>query len=160
MSVAPSRLVMPVLPSLRRQSRSGRDFRMIDAHYFIRMGSQAVLSDGLSAAGRRHRRGSDLKSSRQHAIPRGGSVGGKPADGLVACRTHEAALVEIGIGAERVQVMRTEVISLFSTMGPQRGAAMPRLDGGDPSRPFGNLVALKRHHLRIEALTTAMASSS
>ncbi len=96
MSVAPLALATAVLPSLRRQIRDGRDFDLIDAHYFYPDGVAAVLLG--RALGRPvvvTARGSDLNNAARHAL----------------------------------------------------GVTRPSL------LAVGNLVALKRHHLMIEALT-------
>ena len=47
MSVTPLALFVAVLPILRRQLREGRNFDLIDAHYFYPDGVAAVLLFGL-----------------------------------------------------------------------------------------------------------------
>ncbi len=70
-SVAPLALASAVLPRLRRQLRAGRDFDLIDAHYFYPDGVAAVLLG--RAIGRPvvvTARGSDLNLIADHTVPR------------------------------------------------------------------------------------------
>jgi len=156
MSVVPLALAAAVLPSLRRQIRHGRDFDLIDAHYFYPDGVAAVLLG--RALGRPvvvTARGSDLNVIAQHAIPRGWiRWAAKHADGVVAVSSGlKQRLVELGIAAERVRVLRNGVdLTLFHPC--DRNAARHALGFTRPTLlAVGNLVALKRHHLMIEALT-------
>ncbi len=156
MSVAPLALATAVLPFLRRQIRHGRDFDLIDAHYFYPDGVAAVLLG--RALGRPvvvTARGSDLNVIAQHAIPRRWiRWAAKHADGLVAVSSGlKQRLVELGIAAGRVRVLRNGVdLALFHPC--DRNTARYALGLTRPTLlAVGNLVALKRHHLMIEALT-------
>ena len=156
MSAVPLTLCAAVLPFLRRQIRDGRDFDLIDAHYFYPDGVAAVL------LGRTlHRpvivtaRGSDLNVIAQHAVPRSWiRWAAQHADGLVAVSGGlKRRLVELGIGADRVRLLRNGVdLALFHPR--DREAARGALGFTRQSvLAVGNLVALKRHWLMVEALT-------
>jgi glycosyltransferase involved in cell wall biosynthesis len=155
MSAAPLALCAAVLPFLRRQIRNGRDFDLIDAHYFYPDGVAGVLLG--RALGRPvvvTARGSDLNIIAQHAVPRRWiRRAARHADGLVAVSGGlKRRLVELGVGAERVRVLRNGVdLALFhphdrqaarGALGFKRAAVLA----------VGNLVALKRHWLMVEAL--------
>ncbi len=156
MSAAPLALCAAMLPLLRRQIRHGRDFDLIDAHYFYPDGVAAVL---LGCALDRPvivtARGSDLNLIAQHAVPRGWiRWAARHADGLVAVSGGlKRRLVELGIGADRVRVLRNGVdLGLFHPRA--RGGARGALGFTRPILlAVGNLVALKRHWLMVEALT-------
>ena len=156
MSAVPLTLCAAVLPFLRRQIRDGRDFDLIDAHYFYPDGVAAVL------LGRAlHRpvvvtaRGSDLNVIAQHAMPRSWiRWAAQHADGLVAVSGGlKHRLVELGIAADRVRLLRNGVdLALFHPC--DREAARGALGFTRPSvLAVGNLVSLKRHWLMVEALT-------
>jgi len=155
MSAAPLGLFAAVLPLLRRQIVDGLDFDLIDAHYFYPDGPAAVLL-GL-ALGRPAvvtARGSDLNIIARHVIPRQWiRWAAQHADGLVAVSSGlRQRLVELGIAAERVQVLRNGVdLALFRPY--DRTAARQTLGFIRPTvLAVGNLVALKRHNLMVEAL--------
>jgi glycosyltransferase involved in cell wall biosynthesis len=155
MSTAPLALSAAVLPFLRRQIRAGRDFDLIDAHYFYPDGVAAVLLG--RALGRPvvvTARGSDLNIIAQHAIPRRWiRWAAQHADGLVAVSSGlKQRLLELGIAAERVRTLRNGVdLALFRPY--DRKAARHALGFTRPTLlAVGNLVALKRHCLIIEAL--------
>ncbi len=156
MSAAPLALCAAVLPFLRRQLRNGHDFDLIDAHYFYPDGVAAVLLG--RALGRPvivTARGSDLNVIAQHAVPRRWiGWAARSADGLVAVSSGlKQRLVELGIGADRVRVLRNGVdLALFRPYDREPARSILGL-----TRPsllaVGNLVALKRHWLMVEALT-------
>jgi len=155
MSGAPLALAAAILPFLRRQIRNGQNFDLIDAHYFYPDGVAAVLLG--RALGRPvviTARGSDLNIIAQYTIPRWWiRWAARRADGLVAVSSGlKQRLVEIGIAAERVRVLRNGVdLALFH---PSDRDTARRALGFTRSTliAVGNLVALKRHSLMIEAL--------
>jgi teichuronic acid biosynthesis glycosyltransferase TuaC len=156
MSVAPLALFAAVLPLLRRQIIDRRDFDLIDAHYFYPDGVAAMLLG--RALGRPvviTARGSDLNIIARHAMPRQWiGWAARHADGLVAVSSGlKQRLVELGIAAERVRVLRNGVdLALFRPY--DREAARQTLGFVGPTAlAVGNLVALKRHNLIVEALT-------
>jgi teichuronic acid biosynthesis glycosyltransferase TuaC len=156
MSAAPLALFGAVLPLLRRQIRDGHDFDLIDAHYFYPDGVAAVL---LGRALERPvvitARGSDLNIIPQHALPRQWiRWAARRADGLVAVSSGlRQRLAELGTSAARVRVLRNGVdLALFRPR--DRAAARQALGFNGPTvLAVGNLVALKRHNLMVEALT-------
>ena len=155
MSAAPLALCAAVLPFLRRQIRDGRDFDLIDAHYFYPDGVGAVLlGRALDRPVIVTARGSDLNVIAQHSVPRSWiRWAARHADGLVAVSGGlKRRLVELGVGADRVRVLRNGVdLAMFHPY--DREAARARLGLMRPSLlAVGNLVALKRHCLMVEAL--------
>ncbi|MGC2199337.1 MAG: glycosyltransferase [Stellaceae bacterium] len=156
MSAAPLALFAAVLPFLRRQIRDGQEFDLIDAHYFYPDGVGAVLLG--RTLGRPvvvTARGSDLNIIARHAVPRRWiRWAAQHADGLVAVSGGlKRRLVELGIAASRVCVLRNGVdLTLFRP--PDRDRARAVLGFTRPTLlAVGNLVALKRHGLMVEALT-------
>lgn len=156
MSVAPLALFAAVLPLLRRQISEGADFELIDAHYFYPDGVAAVL---LGRALMRPvvvtARGSDLNIIARYLIPRRWiRWAAQHADGLISVSSGlRQQLVELGVAAERVRVLRNGVdLTLFRPN--DRQAARQALGFTRPTiLAVGNLVALKRHTLMLEALT-------
>ncbi len=156
MSTAPLALCAAMLPSLRRRLREGPKFDLIDAHYFYPDGVAAVLL--ARAVGRPvvvTARGSDLNLIPRHPIPRRWiRWAARHADGLIAVSSGlKQRLVELGIAAERVHVLRNGVdLTLFR---PSRRETARQSLGFTRSTllAVGNLVPLKRHHLMVEALT-------
>ena len=155
MSAAPLALFASVLPVLRRQRRGGRDFDLIDAHYFYPDGVAAVLLG--RALGRPvvvTARGSDLNLIAEYAIPQGWiRWSARHADGLVAVsRGLKQRLANLGIAEERVHVLRNGVDpALFRPT--DRDAARQALGLTRPTLlAVGNLVRLKSHRMMVEAL--------
>ena len=155
MSAAPLALFASVLPVLRRQLRGGRDFDLIDAHYFYPDGVAAVLLG--RALGRPvvvTARGSDLNLIAEYAIPQGWiRWSARHADGLVAVsRGLKQRLANLGIAEERVHVLRNGVDpALFRPT--DRDAARQALGLTRPTLlAVGNLVRLKSHRMMVEAL--------
>jgi teichuronic acid biosynthesis glycosyltransferase TuaC len=156
MSTAPLALALAALPLLRRQIAAGQDFALIDAHYFYPDGVAAVLLGRV--LGRPvviTARGSDLNLIAEYWMPRRWIrwAAGR-ADGLVCVSSGlRQRLVALGIAAERVHVLRNGVdLALFRCVN--RAAARRALGLTRPTLlAVGNLVALKRHALMVEALT-------
>jgi teichuronic acid biosynthesis glycosyltransferase TuaC len=155
MGTAPLALFAAVLPLLRRQIAAGRDFDLIDAHYFYPDGVAAVMLG--RALGRPvvvTARGSDLNLIAGYAVPRRWiRWAAARAAGLVAVSGGlKDRLVALGTAPERVRVLRNGVdLALFRPV--DRAAARQRLGFARPTLlAVGNLVALKRHRLMVEAL--------
>lgn len=155
MNIAPLPLFAAVLPSVRRQIREGADFDLIDAHYFYPDGVAAVLlGRALARPVVVTARGSDLNILARYPIPRRWiQWAARNADGLVAVSSAlKRRLVELGVLPERVHVLRNGVdLTLFrphdrifarQALGLARATLLA----------VGNLVALKRHTLMVEAL--------
>ena len=155
MSVAPLAIFVALLPVLRRQLRGGRDFDLIDAHYFYPDGVAAVLlGRALSRPVVVTARGSDLNLIAEYAVPRRWiRWSARQADGLVAVsRGLKRRLVALGVVEERVRVLRNGVdLALFRPV--DRDAARRALGLTRPTLlAVGNLVGLKRHRMMVEAL--------
>ncbi|MGH7031701.1 MAG: glycosyltransferase [Stellaceae bacterium] len=155
MSTAPLALFAAMLPRLRRQIAAGRDFALIDAHYFYPDGVAAVLLG--RALGRPvvvTARGSDVNLIADHAVPRRWiRWAAAHADALVAVSGGlKDRLAALGTKPERVRVLRNGVdLAMFRPAA--REAARRRLGFSRPTLlAVGNLVALKRHPLMVEAL--------
>jgi len=155
MGTAPLALFAAALPQLRRQIAAGRDFDLIDAHYFYPDGVAAVLLG--RALGRPvvvTARGSDLNLIAGYAVPRRWiRWAAARAAGLVAVSSGiKDRLAALGTAAERVHLLRNGVdLALFRP--GDRAAARRRLGFTRPTLlAVGNLVALKRHRLVVEAL--------
>jgi glycosyltransferase involved in cell wall biosynthesis len=155
MSMAPLALFAAILPVLSRQLRRGRDFDLIDAHYFYPDGVAAVLlGHALDRPVCVTARGSDLNLIAEHAVPRRWirwSAG--LADGLVAVSSGlKQRLVALGIAEKRVRVLRNGVDLVFFRPA-DRVRARRALGLTRPTLlAVGNLVALKRHLMIVEAL--------
>ncbi len=155
MSSAPLALFAACLPRLRRQIAAGDDFDLIDAHYFYPDGVAAVLLG--RALGRPvvvTARGSDLNLIARRAVPRRWiRWAAAHAQGLVAVSSGlKDRLVALGVAGERVRVLRNGV-DLRQFHPGDRAAARRRQGFTRPTLiAVGNLVALKRHRLMVEAL--------
>ena len=155
MSSAPLALFAAALPRLRRQIGAGRDFDLIDAHYFYPDGVAAVLLG--RALGRPvvvTARGSDLNLIAGYAVPRRWiRWAAARAQGLIAVSSGlKDRLVRLGTAPERIRVLRNGVdLALFRP--GDREAARRQLGFTRPTLlAVGNLVALKRHRRMVEAL--------
>jgi teichuronic acid biosynthesis glycosyltransferase TuaC len=155
MSVAPLAIFTALLPVLRRQLREGRNFDLIDAHYFYPDGVAAVLLG--RALGRPvvvTARGSDLNIIAEYAAPRRWICwSARRADGLVAVSSGlKRRLLALGIVEDRVRVLRNGVdLALFRPA--DRDTARRALGLTKPTLlAVGNLVSLKRHRMMVEAL--------
>src|SRR6516162_9634272 len=155
MSVAPLAIFTALLPVLRRRLRGGRDFDLIDAHYFYPDGVAAVLLG--RALGRPvvvTARGSDLNIIAEYAAPRRWICwSARRADGLVAVSSGlKRRLVALGIVEERVRVLCNGVDLAFFRPA-DRDVARRVLGLTRPTLlAVGNLVGLKRHRMMVEAL--------
>jgi glycosyltransferase involved in cell wall biosynthesis len=155
MSTAPLALFAAVLSQLRRQIAAGGDFDLIDAHYFYPDGVAAVLLG--RALGRPvvvTARGSDLNLIADYAIPRRWIrwAAGHAAGLITVSSGLKDRLVALGTAPERIRVLRNGVdLALFCP--GDRDAARRRLGFARLTLlAVGNLVALKRHRLMVEAL--------
>jgi glycosyltransferase involved in cell wall biosynthesis len=155
MSAAPLLLFTAVVPRLRHQIAEGRDFDLIDAHYFYPDGVAAVMLG--RALGRPvvvTARGSDLNIIAEHAVPRRWiRWAARRAAGLVTVSSGlKRRLVTLGTPAERVRMLRNGV-DLARFRPVDREAFRRDLGLSAPILlAVGNLVALKRHRLLVEAL--------
>jgi glycosyltransferase involved in cell wall biosynthesis len=155
MSTAPIGLFSAALPLLRRQIREGRDFDLIDAHYFYPDGVAAVLLG--RALGRPvvvTARGDDLDLIAHFTIPRRWICWAtKHAEGLVTVSSGlKRRLTALGTAPDRVRMLRNGVdLAVFRPI--DRDAARRALGFVRPTLlAVANLVAKKRHLLIVDAL--------
>ena len=155
MSSAPMWLFSAVLPLLRRQMREGRDFDLIDAHYFYPDGVAAVLLG--RALGRPvvvTARGDDLDLIAHFAIPRRWICwAAKHAEGLVTVSSGlQRRLTALGTAPGRVRMLRNGVdLAVFRPL--DRDATRRALGLSRPTLlAVANLVPKKRHRLIVDAL--------
>ena len=155
MGVAPLAMFTALLPVLRGQLRHGRDFDLIDAHYFYPDGVAAVLLG--RALGRPvvvTARGSDLNVIAEHAVPRRWiRWAARRADGLVAV-SHglQRRFGALGVARERVRVLRNGVDPALFRPADRDTARRALGLSGPTLLAVGNLVPLKRHRMMVEAL--------
>jgi glycosyltransferase involved in cell wall biosynthesis len=155
MSLAPWLLYQASARALRRLLAQGRQFDLIDAHYFYPDGVAAVW------LGRRFRlpvvvtaRGSDVTLLPKYAVPRTllrRAV--KEADAIIAVSAAlKAALVGLGAAPDAVEVLRNGVdTTLFRPA--DRATARSKLGLTRPTLiSVGLLVERKGHHRVIEAM--------
>src|SRR4051812_33432938 len=156
MSSAPLAIFAAILPRLRRQIRDGKDFDLIDAHYFYPDGVAAVL------LGRAlHRpvvitaRGTDLNLISTYAVPRRWIqwAAGHAAGLVTVSAGLKRRLVALGTPPERVRVLRNGVDLAIFRPPTDREAGRRALGFTRPTLlAVGNLIPLKRHALIVEAL--------
>lgn len=156
MTIAPWLLYRAARPVVRRLLDEGYDFDLLDAHYFYPDGVAAAwlardFGKPLTITGR----GTDLNLIPEHRLPRAMILrAAAAADGLITvCQALKDRLVELGVAAERVTVLRNGVdLDLFQPT--DRAAARARLGLGTPTLlSVGHLIERKGHHLAIEALS-------
>ena len=156
MSSAPLAIFAATLSRLRRQIRGGRDFDLIDAHYFYPDGVAAVLlGRALNRPVVVTARGSDLNLIPAYAVPRRWiQWAAARAAGLVTVSAGlKRQLVALGTPPERVRVLRNGVDLTAFCPPADREAARRALGFTRPTLlAVGNLIALKRHALIIKAL--------
>jgi teichuronic acid biosynthesis glycosyltransferase TuaC len=155
MSLAPLALFARVLPVLRRQMRAGRDFDLIDAHYFYPDGVAAVLLGRvLNRPVVITARGDDLDLISTYAIPRRWiRWAARQAQGLITVSNGlKRRLEALGVPPQRVRMLRNGV-DLEAFRSCDRKAARNALDFTRPTLvAVGNLVPKKRHWLIIDAM--------
>lgn len=156
MSSAPLAIYAAVLPRLRRQIRDGKDFDLIDAHYFYPDGTAAVLlGRALNRPVVITARGSDLYEFPTYAVPRRWIrwAAGHAAGLVTVSAGLKRQLVALGTLPERVRVLRNGVDLDRFRPPSDREAARRALGFTRPTLlAVGNLVPLKRHALIVEAL--------
>lgn len=155
MNLAPWLLYRAARPVLRQILGQGYDFDLIDAHYFYPDGVAAAwLARDFGKPVTITGRGTDLNLIPEYRLPRAMILkAAAAADGLITvCQALKDRLVELGVAADRVTVLRNGVdLDLFRPA--DRQAARARLGlAGTTLLSVGHLVERKGHHLVIEAL--------
>ncbi len=156
MNLTPSLMYHAVKPVVARLLREGFDFDLIDAHYFYPDGvAAAYLARALKKPLTITARGTDLNLIPSYPTPRRLIIeAAEQADGLITvCQALKDELVKMGIGGQRVQVLRNGVdLELFQPK--DRAAAKRKYDvEGTLLLSVGHLIERKGHHLIIEAIT-------
>ena len=155
MGTAPLALFTAMLPRLRGALAAGREFALIDALYFYPDGVAAVmLGRALDRPVVVTARGSDLNLIANYAVPRRWLRWAiAHADGLVAVSSGlRQRLAALGAPPEKTRILRNGVDLALFHPGDRR-AARHALGFTRPTLlAVGNLVALKRHALMVEAV--------
>lgn len=157
MTTAPLLLYLASRGALRDLQRAGYDFDLIDAHYFYPDGvAAALLGREFGKPVTITARGTDINLIPDHALPRRMILwAAARAAGLIAvCAALKDRMVELGMSADRIRVLRNGVdLALFRPV--DRAAARARL--GLKRRTLlsvGHLIERKGHYLVIEALAS------
>jgi teichuronic acid biosynthesis glycosyltransferase TuaC len=155
MSLTPYTLYHAMRRSLAKILESGHRIDLIDAHYFYPDGVAAVwLAQQFGLPVVVTARGTDLNLIPQFRIPRRMiQEAAKRADGIITvCQALKETLVELGVPAERVRVLRNGVdLELFRPTD----RAQARREFGLTNRTLGSvgqLIERKGHHHAIAAL--------
>jgi teichuronic acid biosynthesis glycosyltransferase TuaC len=155
MSSAPIALFAGALPLLRQQMQEGRDFDLIDAHYFFPDGvAAALLGRALGRPVVITARGDDLDLISTYAIPRKWiQWAARHAAGLITVSNGlKRRLEALGTAPDRVRTLRNGV-DLAAFRPCDQKAARRALGFIRPTLlAVGNLVPKKRHSLIVEAL--------
>lgn len=155
MAVTPFAMHLAMCRALRRMLDSGYRVDLIDAHYFYPDGVAAVwLARKFGLPVTVTSRGTDLNLIPEYAAPRKmiqrAAAG---ADGLITvCEALKSRLVELGVAAERIVVLRNGVDLELFRPGDREQA---RRELGFTRRTIGSighLVERKGHHHVIRAL--------
>ena len=155
MNSAPLAIFAASLPLLRRQIRDGRDFDLIDAHYFYPDGVAAIMLG--RALGRPvviTARGDDLDLIATYAVPRRWiRWAARHAAGLITVSSGlKRRLEALGTASERIRMLRNGVdLAVFHPC--DRAQARRALGFVRPTLvAVGNMVPKKRHVLLVQAL--------
>jgi glycosyltransferase involved in cell wall biosynthesis len=155
MSTAPAALFVAGYTELRRLTRGGLEFDLIDAHYLYPDGVAAVaLGRAFGKPVVVTARGSDVTQLPEHAVPRRmirWAMSSAAALISVSAGLRDAML-HLGAPPDSVTVLRNGVdLQVFR---PTDREAMRRQLGltGPTLLSVGHLIPRKRHHLAIEAL--------
>lgn len=155
MTSAPLLLALAARPALAAVRAQGYDFDVIDAHYVYPDGVAAVLlGRWLNKPVVITARGTDVNLIPRYRIPRAFIrwAGRRAAHLIAVCQALKDAMVELGIPAERVTVLRNGVdLSLFQPLDRAQARAALGIGPGRVLLSVGHLVERKGHHLVIEA---------
>ncbi len=155
MNLAPLAIALRSLPLLRRQIREGRDFDLIDAHYFYPDGVAAtLLGRWLKKPVVITARGSDIHVLSRHALPRKMILWAarQAAASITVSHALKEQMTHLGANPDKITPLRNGVnLDLFH---PGNRDFLRNLLGlqGRILLSVGNLVPLKGNHLTIEAL--------
>jgi teichuronic acid biosynthesis glycosyltransferase TuaC len=155
MLAAPATLFLAAAATLKRLTRCGLQFDLIDAHYLYPDGVAAVaLGAAFGKPVVLTARGSDVTQLPDHAGPRQMIRWAMArADALIAVSAGlREATIRLGAAADRVTVLRNGVdLDMFRPL--DRAASRGELGlEGKILLSVGHLIPRKRHHLAIEAV--------
>ncbi|HQT26490.1 MAG TPA: glycosyltransferase family 4 protein [Burkholderiales bacterium] len=156
MSLAPISMAAACMPILSQLIKSGRDFDLIDAHYFYPDGvAAAFLGRQLGKPVVITARGTDVNLIPEYRIPRKMILwAASQAAGIITVSTAlKERLVEIGVDPAKITVLRNGVdLERFSPM--EKAAQRAELNLPSPLLlSVGNLVESKGHDLAIRSLS-------
>ncbi len=150
MNLAPISMAAASMPILSQLIRQGRDFDLIDAHYFYPDGvAAAFLGMKLGKPFVITARGSDINLIPQYRIPRKMILrAAEQASGIIAVSSAlKDALCSLGLDPEKITVLRNGVdADFFRPMARESRKTGPIL------LSVGNLVDSKGHDLALKAL--------
>jgi len=157
MSIAPALLALWTRRTMRRILAEGREFDLIDAHYFYPDGvAAALLGRWLDKPVVITGRGTDLNLIPQYRLPRYliRWAAARAAELATVSESLRGVLTELGIPKSKTRTLRNGVdLDVFTPLG-DRARLREELDiKGISLLTVGNLVDLKGHHLAIQALT-------
>jgi teichuronic acid biosynthesis glycosyltransferase TuaC len=155
MTVAPTLLYLGVRRTVAAILAEKFDFDLIDAHYFYPDGvAAALLGQSLGKPVLITARGSDISEIANYALPRKMILwAARQAAGLITvCQALKDRLVELGVAAERITVLRNGVD--LTKFRPLPQAAIRARHGlvGKVVLSVGNLIPLKGHDIVIDAV--------
>lgn len=155
MNLAPVSLAAASMPIVNQMIRQGRDFDLIDAHYFYPDGvAAAFLGRQLGKPVFITARGTDINLIPEYKIPRKMILwAASRASGLITVSAAlKDRLCDIGVAPEKITVLRNGVdLERFRPLGrAEQRSAMGMLSPLLLS--VGNLVESKGHDLVIRAL--------
>lgn len=153
--LTPWLMAISALPALRQVRASGFDFDLIDAHYYYPDGVAAAwLGRWLQRPVVITARGTDVNLIPRYALARRMVLGAsrRAAASIAVSKALKQAMVEIGMPAEHITVLRNGVdLARFRPL--EREAVRAQLGmQGKVLLSAGYLVERKGHHLVIEAL--------
>jgi glycosyltransferase involved in cell wall biosynthesis len=155
MNRAPFALARTGLAAARQLRAGGRDFDLIDAHYFYPDGvAAALMGDALGKPVVITARGSDINLIARFNEPRRLILeAGRKAAAIIAVSSAlRDAMIEIGIDGSKISVLGNGVdASLFYEEDRSAARARWAVDGFVLAS-VGNLVPLKGHDIVIRAL--------
>ena len=155
MNLAPKAIAAACLPLLRQRIRQGRDFDLIDAHYFYPDGvAAALLGQQLNKPVVITARGSDVNLISDYANPRKMILwAARQAAAIITVSASlRDKLIALGADAQKITVLRNGIdLTFFRPMDrtTQRSALGVN---GPLLLSVGNLVPSKGHDITLRAL--------